>query len=344
MHLTDLDDDCLLNVFSFLAPLPDLISLSKACRRFHSLTGDGRMRLLVLAPGRVDGPVSPQMIRAAASARNCRHAYDSLLSAVQGSRPGDKIVLEPGEHAVRDIRVSWPLHLVGGGGCAEDTLLDSPDSASGAFIFRASGKLANLTIRSTAASCITHMQGHLTVEGCSLSCKGTGLKHLFSPIVTRASRSRPAHWLPSTEAPGVLKVVETKIRGGRGSSACRAEGTGELRDVRIINLHHDTLFWFRVDSEVPGHIWHSMPWAAASYRRAQSREPDSTSMLKQEAGPAAAEPGQLQPSWADSPASPAVAVLEQRAKAWSLAQRFSSATELQEDHTPEPVHKRQRRH
>ena len=55
-------------------------------QRFHSLTGDGRMRLLVLAPGRVDGPVSPQMIRAAASARNCRHAYDSLLSAVQGSR------------------------------------------------------------------------------------------------------------------------------------------------------------------------------------------------------------------------------------------------------------------
>ena len=31
-YFTDLDDDCLLNVFSFLAPLPDLISLSKACR------------------------------------------------------------------------------------------------------------------------------------------------------------------------------------------------------------------------------------------------------------------------------------------------------------------------
>lgn len=31
-HLTDLDDDCLLNVFSLLSPLPDLISLSKACR------------------------------------------------------------------------------------------------------------------------------------------------------------------------------------------------------------------------------------------------------------------------------------------------------------------------
>ena len=71
------------------------------------------------------------------------------------------------------------------------------------------------------------------------------------------------------------------VQGGRGSSACRAEGTGELRDVRIINLHHDTLFWFKVDSKVPGHIWHSMPWAAASYRRAQSREPDSTPVPKQ---------------------------------------------------------------
>lgn len=31
-ELTDLDDDCLLSIFSFLSPLPDLISLSKACR------------------------------------------------------------------------------------------------------------------------------------------------------------------------------------------------------------------------------------------------------------------------------------------------------------------------
>ena len=53
--------------------------------------------------------------------------------------------------------------------------------------------------------------------------------------------------------------------------------------MRIINLQHDTLFWFRVDSEVPGHIWHSMPWAAASYGapRAQSRDSGSTPGLKQ---------------------------------------------------------------
>lgn len=48
-----------------------------------------------------------------------------------------------------------------------------------------------------------------------------------------------------------------------------------------------------------------------------------------------------QPSWANSPASPAVAVLEERAKAWSLAQRFGSSMDLQDE---EPLLKRQRRH
>ena len=50
-----------------------------------------------------------------------------------------------------------------------------------------------------------------------------------------------------------------------------------------------------------------------------------------------------QPSWANSPASPAVAVLEERAKAWSLAQRFGSSVDLQDAAPLEPQHKRQRR-
>ena len=52
----------------------------------------------------------------------------------------------------------------------------------------------------------------------------------------------------------------------------------------------------------------------------------------------------LQPSWAHSPASPAVAVLEERAKAWSLAQRFGSSVDIQEGESLEPLPKRQRRH
>jgi len=55
------------------------------------------------------------------------------------------------------------------------------------------------------------------------------------------------------------------MQGGRGSSACRAEGTGALREVRIINLLQDTLFWFKVDSRVPGHMGHSLPWAGFGY-------------------------------------------------------------------------------
>ena len=90
-------------------------------------------------------------------------------------------------------------------------------------------------------------------------------------------------------------------------------------------------------SNVPPHCAsHPIAWSSAPS--------DAPAACVQEPGPAAPEPGQPKPSWADSPASPAVAVLEQRAKAWSLAQRFSSATELQEDYAPEPGYKRQRRH
>ena len=123
-------------------------------------------------------------------------------------RPGDRIVLDPGEHVVADVYIPWPLHLVGGGMAAEDTILrcqDSNDSAldfrwssSAGYLFashelsdwslaavcllttggvchdevkrevlffcRASGRVANLTIQSTANACITHRQGNLTVE------------------------------------------------------------------------------------------------------------------------------------------------------------------------------------
>ena len=114
---------------------------------------------------------------------------------------------------------------------------------------RASGKLANLSIHSTANACITHRQGNLTVEvtpdscpalpatspvqwltidvaqvlseivgalsvvqACSLSCMGTGLNHLCAPIVTLASeRSLYRRSAPAASA-GVLNVVETWIK------------------------------------------------------------------------------------------------------------------------------------
>lgn len=114
---------------------------------------------------------------------------------------------------------------------------------------RASSKLANLSIHSTAGACITHRQGNLTVEvspvsqfagraaapsartlrwhtqeamlrsftfcgaqACSLCCAGTGLNHLCAPIVTLATeRSLFRGGAPAASA-GVLNVVETRIK------------------------------------------------------------------------------------------------------------------------------------
>ena len=54
-------------------------------QRFHSLTGDGRMRLLVLSSSSATA-LTLEASRAAAKTRNCRRAYRTLAEAVQGSR------------------------------------------------------------------------------------------------------------------------------------------------------------------------------------------------------------------------------------------------------------------
>ena len=64
--------------------MPDLPSL--CAQRFHSLTGDGRMRLLVLASGCDSQAVSTEAAQRAAKMRNCRRAYHSLAEAVLESR------------------------------------------------------------------------------------------------------------------------------------------------------------------------------------------------------------------------------------------------------------------
>ena len=56
-----------------------------------------------------------------------------MLSAC---RPGDRIVLEPGEHDVADVHISWPLYLVGGGLTADDTVLRCSQSTDGVLDFR----------------------------------------------------------------------------------------------------------------------------------------------------------------------------------------------------------------
>ena len=65
---------------------PTMTISSLRAQRFHSLTGDGRMRLLVLAPVEGCCAMSTEAAQRAARTRNCRAAYHSLAEAVQGSR------------------------------------------------------------------------------------------------------------------------------------------------------------------------------------------------------------------------------------------------------------------
>ncbi len=50
-------------------------------------------------------------------------------------------------------------------------------------------------------------------QGCSLRCTGTGLNHLFAPLVTLATLpALHGNGLPAKGGAGVLTVIETKIR------------------------------------------------------------------------------------------------------------------------------------
>jgi hypothetical protein len=161
-------------------------------------------------------------------------------------------------------------------------------------------------------------------------------------------------------------------QGAQGSVAVKTEGSGGLRGVRIINLLRDTLFWFQVDSGMPAPLWSlPVPEQAQGLVKAEVRArllllintplsglvvvlPPKKQWFRggwQECGcgyvhmqvPAKDAVLPIQPSWASSPASPSVAVLEQRAKAWHLAHHLDrtslEASRSGQDH---PASKRRR--
>jgi hypothetical protein len=64
-------------------------------------------------------------------------------------------------------------------------------------------------------------------------------------------------------------------QGGQGSLAVRTEGSGALGSVRVINLFRGAVFWFRVDSAVPG-----LPAAA----RAGAQRAGKAPLVKEEVG------------------------------------------------------------
>eukprot|EP00884_Botryococcus_braunii_P021622 jgi/Botrbrau1/8143/Bobra.0308s0033.1 len=271
VNISDLDDNCLLRIFGLLNPLPDLFNVARTSRRFSDLITYGRKSLLVSASA------IEEMRFGRARGMPRRYVFATLEEAIAASRPGDTIALEGGEeHQVSECVIPWPLHLKGRGRRPEDTVLLAGRGSAG-LLFKASGKLANLSVKTRRAACVVHHRGRLVLEDCMLECKPEGLDHLFAPLVTLAySRSpkppfgssarqpavaaqRPfATRLVPAAAPrrsadaesGTLLVSSSKIKGGRGSVAVHTLGTGSLRNVRVITRSADTLYWFEVDSAV----------------------------------------------------------------------------------------------
>ncbi|PRW60477.1 F-box SKIP5 isoform B [Chlorella sorokiniana] len=123
-----------------------------------------------------------------------RQQFCTLAEAVAASRPGDTILLEAGPepHVIAaPVVVRHPVHILGGGAEAGDCVLAGAKGIEALIDFRASGRLANLTLRATASACVAHTKGRATVQGCTLECDARGLPHLAAPLLTRAV-SRPA--------------------------------------------------------------------------------------------------------------------------------------------------------
>lgn len=115
------DDACLLNIFRYLAPLPDLFAAAAVCRvrcaatgtitlcatsaltahqqRWHKVAADSRLRLVIGAGGApADAPRVPW------GAQGCNR-YATLAAAVAASQPGQGIYVEAGEHALDDVHI-----------------------------------------------------------------------------------------------------------------------------------------------------------------------------------------------------------------------------------------------
>ncbi|WIA36696.1 hypothetical protein OEZ86_007973 [Tetradesmus obliquus] len=151
--LMDLDDACLMRIFKHLMPLPDLFQVAQTCWRFHRLTSDKRM-WLVVAPSSISPEVTPS--------GRAGLVYPSLKAAVAASRPGDTIWLAPGmQHEATNVTIPRPLHILGGGLVPEDTQIFTANSADFALSF--SAKAAQAAVATVQAELPAHSEGELAL-------------------------------------------------------------------------------------------------------------------------------------------------------------------------------------
>ncbi|GAY65751.1 hypothetical protein CUMW_243430 [Citrus unshiu] len=129
--INNLDDGCLMHVFSFLSPIPD--------QSVKDLSEPG--------------------------------VFPDLKTAVSVARPGDTILIAAGgSHPVSNIQIKKQLCLVGGGELPDETTLICSRGSDSALEFLSTCKLANLTVKAELGCCFLHRSGRLTIDGCVLQC------------------------------------------------------------------------------------------------------------------------------------------------------------------------------
>ncbi|XP_010938589.1 F-box protein SKIP5 [Elaeis guineensis] len=229
--INNLDDGCLMQIFSFLSPIPDRYNTALVCHRWHYLACHPRLWLRVERPMKNIEP----------------GVFPNVEAAISAARPGDTILIAAGgNHVASNIQIQKPLCIMGGGELPDDTILTCSRGSDSALEFLSTCKVANLTIRAELGCCLLHRSGKLTIEGCILQCEENPLDYLSFPIVSTASGC--GAFTPSVKGHGdCVTVARTRIEGG--AKAVRTSGNLVLQHVRAIYSRTSIFFWFEVGEQ-----------------------------------------------------------------------------------------------
>lgn len=228
-RINNLDDGCLMHIFSFLSPIPDRFNTALVCHRWNYLACHPRLWL------RVDRSVKDLSEPG---------VFPNIETAVSASRPGDTILIAAGgTHRVANIQINKPLCLIGAGEIPDDTMLTCSRGSDSALEFLSTCKLSNLTVKAELGCCLLHRSGRLIIDGCLLQCESNPLDFLSCPIVSTACSSEV---IPSqTKCNNGVFVSQTRIEGG--AKAVLTSGDLALQRVRVVYARTSLLFWFDVE-------------------------------------------------------------------------------------------------
>ncbi|PPE01678.1 hypothetical protein GOBAR_DD01334 [Gossypium barbadense] len=250
--INNLDDGCLMHIFSFLSPIPDRYNTALVCHRWCYLACHPRLWLRVdrsvqdfSEPG-----VFPNIEEAVSAAR----PYLQTLPF----RPGDTILIAAGgSHLASNIQIKKPLCLllllphfylnyflqIGGGELPDETTVICLRGSDSALEFLSTCKLTNLTVKAELGCCLLHRSGRLIIDECILQCESNPLDYLSCPIVSTAgSGVLPSNLKSDGDS---ISVSHTRIEGG--AKAVLTSGDLALQQVRVIYARTCLYFWFDVD-------------------------------------------------------------------------------------------------